>query len=265
MSEHGTWFDFLASKVPALQELAHSAGQALGREPGQDNAWSWQMFQGSHWTLNHVVFAILVLFFITYGALKFKSAVAKKGLKGLVPPRGLGIRNLFESLTDVTFSLMISVMGEKNAKRFLPLIGSLALFILFSNLMALVPMFGVPTSTLKTNLALAMIVFLVTHFAGIREHGAGYIKQFLGPLWYLAPLMFVIELISHIARPASLALRLMGNMAADHKVVFAFFSLVPVLVPVPFLVLGILVSIVQTVVFCLLSMVYISMAVSHDH
>lgn len=265
MSEHGTWFDFLAGKFPALTELSHEAGHALGREQGQQGHFRWQLFQDSHWTLNHVIFAVLVLFFVTYGAIKFKAAVSEKGLKGLVPSGSFGLRNIFESLTDVTFSMMVSVMGEKNARKYLPLIGSLALFILFSNLMALIPMFGVPTATLKTNLALALIVFVVTHVAGIREHGAGYIKQFLGPLWYLAPLMFIIELFSHIARPISLALRLMGNMAADHKVVFAFFSLVPLLVPIPFLLLGILVSIVQTVVFCLLSMVYISMAVSHDH
>jgi len=265
MSEHGTWFDYLAAKIPALQEIAHAAGQSMGREPGQAGHWKWQMFQGSHWSVNHVVFAVLVLLFISYGALKFRAAVSKKGVKGLIPPKGLGLRNIFESIADVAYSLVISVMGEKNGRRFFPLIGSLAFFILFSNLMALVPMFGVPTATLKTNLALAVIVFLVTHYAGIREHGAAYAKQFMGPLWYLTPLMLPIELISHLARPASLSLRLMGNMAADHKVVFAFFSLIPFLVPVPFLLLGILVCIVQTVVFCLLSMVYISMALSHDH
>lgn len=259
MSEHGTWLDFLAAKIPALEGLSHSLQGSMER------TWKWQMFQGTHWTINHVIFAVLVMLFIAYGAMKFRSAVSQKGLKGLVPPKGVGMRNLFESLTDVTFGLMVTVMGEKEAKRFLPLIGSLALFILFSNIMALIPMFGVPTTTLKTNLVLAGIVFFVTHYAGIKEHGGSYIKQFLGPLWYLAPLMLIIEIFSHIARPVSLALRLMGNMAADHKVVFAFFSLVPFLVPVPFLILGVLVCIVQTVVFCLLSMVYISMAVSHDH
>jgi F-type H+-transporting ATPase subunit a len=81
----------------------------------------------------------------------------------------------------------------------------------------------------------------------------------------LAPLMIPIEIVSHLVRPASLALRLMGNMAGDHKVVFSFFVLVPWLVPLPFLFLGILVCVIQTVVFCLLSMVYISMAVAHDH
>ena len=156
-------------------------------------------------------------------------------------------------------------MGEKNAKKHLWLIGSLAFFIFFSNIMALVPGFGVPTDTLKTNLGIALLVFLATHYYGVKEHGLAYFKHFAGPLPLLAPLMIPIELISHIARPASLALRLMGNMAADHKVVFTFFALVPILVPVPFLILGLLVCVVQTLVFCLLSMVYISMATAHDH
>jgi F-type H+-transporting ATPase subunit a len=166
---------------------------------------------------------------------------------------------------DSVFGLMEQVLGPKNARRFLPLIGSLAIFIFFSNIMALIPGFGVPTATLKTNLGMALLVFFATHYYGIKESGLAYFKHFAGPLPILAPLMIPIELISHFARPASLALRLMGNMAADHKVVFTFFALIPLLVPVPFLLLGLLVSIVQTLVFCLLSMVYIDMAIAHDH
>ena len=266
MTEHGTWWDFLLHKVPALQALSDKIGHSLGREPGQGGHWEFLMFTDSHWSLNHVVFAILVFFIISYGAFRFKAAVSEKGVTGLIPPVNFSLRNLFELITDTTYALMMTVMGnEKHVRRFLPFIGSLALFILLSNLFALVPMFGVPTATLKTNLMLALVVFLVSHYVGIKEHGAGYIKQFLGPLPVLAPLMLIIELISHIARPVSLSLRLMGNMAADHKVVFTFFTLVPILVPVPFLVLGVLVSIVQAVVFCMLSCVYISMALSHDH
>src|SRR6185369_15197563 len=105
----------------------------------------------------------------------------------------------------------------------------------------------------------------LTHYYGVKENGLAYFKHFLGPVLWLAPLFLIIELISHIARPLSLTLRLMGNMFADHKVVSAFFLLVPLLVPVPFLILGVLVCIIQTMVFCLLSMVYIQGAVAHDH
>jgi F-type H+-transporting ATPase subunit a len=143
------------------------------------------------------------------------------------------------------------------------LIGSLAFFIFFSNVLALIPGFLPPTDTLKTNAGLALVVFLMTHIYGVKENGLAYFKHFLGPVALLAPLMLIIEVISHIARPISLALRLMGNMAADHKVTMVFFGLVPLLVPVPFLLLGAVVVIVQTLVFCLLTMVYISMAVEH--
>jgi F-type H+-transporting ATPase subunit a len=158
-------------------------------------------------------------------------------------------------------------MGEKNGRKYLPLIGTLACFIFFSNLLALIPGFVPPTTTLKTNVALALTVFFITHIEGIRAQGlVNYLKHFAGPLWWLAWIMIPIELIGHLARPLSLSLRLMGNMVSDHKVVGVFFGLVPLLVPVPFLILGAMVVVIQTLVFCLLSMVYINMAVSgHDH
>jgi F-type H+-transporting ATPase subunit a len=155
-------------------------------------------------------------------------------------------------------------MGEKNAKRFFPLVGTLWMFILFGNLIGLVPGFISPNDTLKTNVALALTVFVATHVYGIKEHGLAYFKHFLGPNLFLAPLMLPIEIVSHLARPLSLSLRLMGNMLADHKVVFSFFTLVPLLVPLPFLLLGLLVCLVQAIVFCTLTMVYLSMAVEHE-
>src|SRR5262249_52143000 len=91
-----------------------------------------------------------------------------------------------------------------------------------------------------------------------------YFKHFMGPVWWLAPLMIPIEIVSHLARPVSLAMRLLGNIAADHAVVLAFFAIVPFLVPVPFLVMGVFVSVVQAVVFSLLTTVYIGRAVAHE-
>jgi F-type H+-transporting ATPase subunit a len=182
----------------------------------------------------------------------------------VVPPPQFNLRNLFEMFCEGVLALGEGVMGRKNAIRFMPLIGSLAFVIFFSNALALVPGFTPPTDTLKTNLALSSLVFLSTHYYGVKEHGLAYFKHFLGPVLWLAPLMLIIELISHVARPVSLALRLMGNMVADHKVVAIFFGIIPLIVPVPFLVLGMLVVAVQTLVFTLLSMVYISMAVAHE-
>ncbi|WP_428266514.1 F0F1 ATP synthase subunit A [Haliangium sp.] len=264
MGEHGTWFDYLY-RFSWWRDLSHSLEHSLGRTEGAQYEWKWMLFSDSHWTVTHILVAILVVGFVTYGGLRFKAAVSKRGKEGLIPPGSFNVRHVFEILCDAVLSMMTGVMGEKNAKRFFPLIASLAFFILFSNLAALIPGFAPATDTLKTNLGLALLVFVLTHYYGLKEHGASYFKHFLGPIWWLAPLIFVIEVISHLVRPASLALRLMGNMAADHKLLFVFFSMVPLIVPVPFYFLGILVCVVQTLVFCLLSMVYISMAVAHDH
>jgi F-type H+-transporting ATPase subunit a len=205
-----------------------------------------------------------VLAFVTVGAIAFRRAVARGGDKAVIPPSKFELRNLFELFTESVLGVAEGVMGPKNARRYLPLIGALAFFIFFSNVLALIPGFIPPTSTLKTNVALALSVFVLTHVFGVVEHGPKYFKHFLGPIPLLAPLMLPIELVSHVARPVSLSLRLLGNIAADHKVVSAFFILVPLLLPVPFLILGVLVAIVQTLVFCLLTMVYIQGAVAHE-
>ena len=129
----------------------------------------------------------------------------------------------------------------------------------------LVPGFVTPNDTLKTNVGIALLVFVLTHYYGIKEHGAlNYFKHFMGPSPWLAPLIFPIELISHLARPLSLSVRLLGNMMADHKVVMSFFALVPILVPIPFMLLGLLVCLIQALVFCTLTMVYIGMAMEHE-
>jgi F-type H+-transporting ATPase subunit a len=263
MGEHSTWFDFLHN-LPGWSHLYQTLEHALGRAPGNQRPWKWAVFDATHFTLTHVLGAILVTLLLAVGAFAYRGAIARSGDGGKVPPRNFNLRNLFEMFCDGVIGMMESVMGKQNAARFFPLIASLAFFIFFNNALALIPGFAPPTDTLKTNLALAIVVFLATHFYGVREHGMAYFKHFLGPMPVLAPLMLPIELISHIARPVSLSLRLMGNMASDHKVVAAFFTMVPILVPVPFLVLGTVVVIVQTVVFCLLSMVYISMAVAHE-
>ncbi|HZL19455.1 MAG TPA: F0F1 ATP synthase subunit A [Polyangia bacterium] len=254
MDPHATWFDFL----PGYGALHTSAQALLGR------AWTWQMFQSTHFQLGHVMGALLVFLFLLYGASRYAAAVGGASDGGLVPPPKFGIRNLFEMLADTIFDLMASVMGEQEARRYVPIIGTLFFFILFSNLLALIPGFLPPTDTLKTNLALSALVFLLTHVFGVREHGLKYFKHFLGPWLPLAPLMLPIELISHIARPVSLAMRLLGNIAADHAVVLAFFAIIPFLVPVPFLLMGVFVSVVQAVVFALLSTVYIGQAVAHE-
>ncbi|MCS6912179.1 MAG: F0F1 ATP synthase subunit A [Myxococcales bacterium] len=267
MGEESSWFDYL----PGLRGLEQWAQHYLGRvDRGDAFYFRGGPFTDSHFTLVHVLFALVVVVFVTLGALSFARAMRRGGQEAIVPPEGLSLRNVFEMITDAVWSLTSSIMGEKNGRRYLPLIGTLAFFIFFSNILALIPGMLPPTATLKTNVALALTVFVITHIEGIRAQGAArYVRHFLGPWPWLLPLsllLLVIELIGHLARPLSLSLRLLGNIASDHKVVGVFFVLVPLALPVPFLILGTLVAIIQTLVFCLLSMVYINMAVTvHDH
>jgi F-type H+-transporting ATPase subunit a len=171
-------------------------------------------------------------------------------------------------VVGTAYRMMSDIMGAKAARHFLPLIGTCAFFILLSNLVGLVPGFLPATDNFNTTIVLGLVIFVVTHIYGLKENGWLHVKHFFGPIWWLAPLMVVIELISHIARPLSLAIRLMANMMADHMVLTIFCGLLPAVlfwvpIPLPMYLLGTLVAVVQTLVFCLLSTVYIAMAIEH--
>lgn len=184
---------------------------------------------------------------------------------GLVPEPKMSYRNFFEIIAENLFGLVENVIGHHDAPTYFPVIGSLFVFIFTSNLIGLIPGFRPPTDDLNTTLALGIFVFVYYNMAGLRAHGLSYLKHFLGPVLWLAPLMLVIELASHIFRPLSLALRLRGNIMGDHIVLGVFSSLVPYLLPVIFYGLGVFVAFVQAFVFCLMTMVYISLSTSHDH
>jgi F-type H+-transporting ATPase subunit a len=257
MGEHGTWFDYL-DRFEWWRNFNGWAEGHLGRKHPM-----LLLFQESGWTLTHVLVTLCVLAFTLWGVIAFYRGLKRED-QGLVPPRKMNLRNFFEYTAEGVYGMVEAAMGEKNAARFFPLIGALWLFILFGNLFALIPGFVSPNDTLKTNVGIALFVFVLTHYYGVKEHGLAYFKHFLGPSLWLAPLMLPIELVSHIARPVSLSVRLMGNMMADHKVVMSFFALVPLLVPLPFLLLGLLVCFIQALVFCSLAMVYIGMAIEHE-
>lgn len=260
MGPHGTWFDF----IPGLDGLKASLHEPLSRK------WTWQVFQTTHFEITHIIVAAIVVLLIAMGAMAYSRGVAKLGDEAILPAPKLGTRAIFEGLGDAVFGLLEGVMGAKNAKKYLPFLGTFFVFILFSNLISLVPGFRAPTDTLKTNVGLAICIFLATHILGFKEHGLHYLVQFTGhiplkfPLILLVPLMVVIEVISHLIRPVTLSIRLMANMFADHAVVSVFFALVPFLVPVPLMVLGVFVSVVQALVFTLMSATYISLAVAHE-
>jgi F-type H+-transporting ATPase subunit a len=159
--------------------------------------------------------------------------------------------------------MMRDVMGAKNAKRYFPLVGSLAIFIFVSNTLTLIPGFNPPTSSLNVTIACAGLVFLAFNYYGLKENGWGYLKHLAGPMWFLAPLIFPIEVISTCVRPVTLSVRLMVNMAVDHLIGAIFIGMVALLLPVPLMFLAIIVILVQTLVFCLLTAIYIGLATEH--
>jgi F-type H+-transporting ATPase subunit a len=210
---------------------------------------------------SHIYGTILVILLLTIASLiTFRSLTGRS--EKILPVGKFSARDIFEIIIESILDFMEDIMGPK-AKRFIPLIGTLFVYILASNLIGLIPGFASPTTNLNTNAACAVIVFTATHYYGIKENGLVYLKHFMGPIWWLAALMIPLELVGHLVRPVSLSLRLFGNMNGDHMVLQIFSDLVPFGVPVVFIVLGIFVSVIQALVFTLLSILYISGAVEH--
>jgi F-type H+-transporting ATPase subunit a len=147
-----------------------------------------------------------------------------------------------------------------------PYLVVLGLFILVANLIGLVPGFESPTGVPIVPLGCALVTWFYYHYQGVRENGVlGYLKHFLGPVWWLAPLMFLIEVCSHLARVMSLTIRLFANMFAGEMVTLVFFSLIPLFVPIIFMGLHIFVALIQTYIFVLLACVYLGEATAHEH
>jgi len=182
----------------------------------------------------------------------------------VVPESRLSLATFVELFLGYFYDLAKGIMGPERAKKYFPVIGTSACFVFLSNLLALVPGFPVPTTHLGVTLGCALVVFILFNIYGLKANGLAYIKHLAGPAWYLAPLMFVIELISLCVRPLTLALRLMLNMAVDHLIVGIFAGLVAGLIPLPFMLLGCLLLIVQTLVFTMLTCVYIGLATEHE-
>jgi len=203
----------------------------------------------------HLLYTWLVMIFLI-----LLSLFAKRHLH-INPGR---IQNVMEVIVDGMHKLLIDTMGPSGLK-FFPLIATIGLFILVSNLLGLVPGFESPTANLNTNVSMALIVFFLTHIMGVRIHGIKYLKQFVGPSPWLAPLMLPIEIVGHLARPVSLTFRLFGNIEGGHLVLAVILILVPFLVPLPIMALKVLICFIQTLVFMLLSMMYIAGAMEGGH
>ena len=185
-----------------------------------------------------------------------------KNLKNEIPK---GVQNFFEFLIGGLYSIGGSIMG-KEGLAYMPFVIGLGAYVWVANLMGVVPMLAAPTANMNTTAAPAICVFFLYNYIGFKRYGAGYLKHFLGPIPLLAPFMFVVALISHIARPLSLTMRLFGNIAGEDLVIAILFLLVPyVIVPLPMYFLAIFTATLQAFVFMALTMVYIGGALEEAH
>ncbi len=216
--------------------------------------------------LDHIwqptVGSILVTGVVLVVGLRFRSSLQSDS--EIVPSGKFSLRFLLEGILDVCHSLGKDNCGA-NHRNYLPFLASLFIFIMFCNLSGLVPGFPPPTENMSHNVALGAVAFVVYNYAGIKEHGPAYIKTLMGPLLAIAPLFFCIELVSHASRPLSLGLRLAGNIFGDHMLLGVITGLSKLVLPSALMFFGLLVAVMQSFVFTLLSALYISMAISHDH
>jgi F-type H+-transporting ATPase subunit a len=198
-----------------------------------------------------LVFTVLIVYFLI---VRLTLSVEKPA----------AVQHLAEMTHEFVSEQSEQIIGH-GSERFVSYLTALLLFILLANLMGIIPGLESPTANAVVPLGFALVTFIYYHYHGVRANGFAYIKQFLGPVWWLYPLLLPIEIISHCARVLSLTVRLYANMFAGDLVTLAFFSLVPVGIPLIFLGLHLGVAVVQAYVFFLLAAIYLSLAVAHDH
>jgi len=203
---------------------------------------------------------------LTYGVLVSLILLGLGYLAGrkisLVPT---GAQNVFELIVGGLEEFMVDITGEEG-RAFFPYICTVFLFIMFCNLIGLLPGFFSPTANINTTLSLALCTFAYTHYLGVKYHGAKYVKHFLGPIPALAPLFFIIEVVGHFARVLSLTLRLFGNIMGEDLVLTILLFLAGMfMAPLPMMFLAVFTSVVQAFVFTLLSMMYFAGSMEHAH
>jgi F-type H+-transporting ATPase subunit a len=172
-------------------------------------------------------------------------------------------QSVAEMIVQAFVGLIVDTVGPEGRK-YLPVIGTVGLFIFGCNIIGLVPGFMSPTSKLNVTLGCALVVVFYYHGQGVKAQGLRYFKHFLGPIPALAPLMVPIEVISHFSRPISLSMRLFCNIFAEELLIVIMASIIPFLLPLPFMIVAVFTSLIQSYVFVLLSCIYIAGAVAHE-
>jgi F-type H+-transporting ATPase subunit a len=256
MPEHTSFFSYLIAQFPALDHNLSIFGKSLFGQPVTAHG------------LEPLVASVFVMTLLLGLALGIRGQLVDYD-KSVIPDARLTLRTFFEVFVGFWYGTMKDMMGPKRAKRYFPLVGSLACFILFANALGLVPGFAPPTSNWNVTMGCALVVFVSFNYYGFKENGLGYLKHLFGPYigWWGIPinlLLFVIEIVSTLIRPLTLSIRLMLNMAVDHLLVALTLGMIAFFLPVPVLVLSTLVVVVQVMVFCLLTSIYIALATEHD-
>ncbi|MUM77415.1 F0F1 ATP synthase subunit A [Pseudodesulfovibrio sp. F-1] len=206
-------------------------------------------------SINHVLYMWLCM------GILFALGMIVRGRLQLVPG---GLQNVFETIIGGLENFVVSNLGQQG-RQFMPLLCTIFLFILVMNWIGLVPGCDAPTANINTPAAMAIIVFVFYQAVGIKKWGFGYIKHFMGPVSFLAPLMLILEPISHMARPLSLTLRLFGNIRGEEIVLILMFFLAPLLGSLPMYLLFLLAKSIQAFIFFMLTMLYLQGAVEHAH
>jgi F-type H+-transporting ATPase subunit a len=257
MPEHTSFFSYLIALFPELGRNMSLFGESfLGHQPVDAHA------------AEPLAASIAVMLVVLLLAVRVQPSIANQD-SAVIPETRLTLRTVFEIWIGYWYGMMKDMMGPKRAKRYFPLIGALSVFIVLSNALGLIPGFTPPTSNWNITLGCAALVFIMFNYYGFKEGGLGYVKHLFGPWlgWPYIPvnlLLFVVETFSLFIRPLTLSIRLMLNMAVDHLLVTIMLGMVALLLPIPVLILGTLICIVQVLVFCLLTSIYITLATEHD-
>lgn len=257
MPEHTSFLTYLLALFPALRENMRVFGETFvdHRPVGVHEA-------------EPLAASVAVMLLVVALAATVHPALIRHE-KAVIPEAKLTLRTFFEVWIGYWYGLMKDMMGPRRAKLYFPLVGALSLFIVFGNFIGLIPGLTPPTSNWNITLGCAAVVFVMFNYYGIRSNGLGYFKHLFGPWlgWPLIPvnlLLFVIETFSLCLRPLTLSIRLMLNMAVDHLLVTIALGMVALFLPIPVLVLSTLVCIIQVIVFCILTSIYITLATDHE-
>ena len=242
--KHELWITGLFNKF-----LAGPANSVLNsiHFPAGDSANPW-----SDWMVCEILVVLFVLIF--FAIMRGRLSVDRPGK----------IQHTLEVTYEFLYAQAQEVVGHDGPK-YMAFFGTMFFFILFMNCIGLIPGFDSPTMYPMVPFGMAVATFFFYHATGVKANGPGYLKQFLGPIWWLAFLMLPIEILSHFARPLSLTVRLFANMFAGEQVYLTFISLTKLIIPVIFIALHLFVSLLQAYIFTLLAMIYVGGAVSHEH